>query len=724
MKSTTPATSLALLLLLATFRCDGSETRSSNFAYVPFAAEIVERIPAASHPVVACTPDELQRLRRAHAGRDSAHKAVAAVVESASRRIARPVEFPPRGGQHNTWYQCNDCQIALKTLSPTRHECGRCNTVYSGPPYDDVLFSQTHRRNLDDMTDAAWAFALTGERKYAAFVREVLLGYAQRYRSYPYHDSRLRTGRGASPSGGHLFEQTLNEAMVMSRNIAIAYDLIRSSDVLTAAEHMSVRDELVRPMLENIVKHRGGKSNWQSWHNAAMIAGGAVLGDAGWVRRAIEDPENGFLYQMQVSVSEEGMWYENSWGYHFYTLGALAATVETARRLGVDLWSHPVLKKMFVIPVAYAMPDGSLPRFGDDVNTSLARASRMFELAYHVYGDASLRAFLPATANWDSVKLGRDVGEHPPPAAAQGSALFPSAGHAILRTRGDAGLVAALTFGPYGGAHGHLDKLSFVLFGHGRELGVDPGRARSQAYRLPVHQHWYKATISHNAVVVDRAPQLPATGKLESYAATDTWAAVVARCDEGYPGVAHRRVLCVGPSYVLVYDHLDAQTERRFDWLYHARGTVARSAEARDDEPPGEEYPGWAYVENVRFGTTDDLVRVRFLDADVTTYLTAAAARGTEVRTGDGVGASILDRVPLAMLTRRGTTAHFAAVLEPVRDGGKPAVDRVEIDSTGGELRISVGRAGARDVFLLDPRGALRVVSGGAPVLEARPHAE
>jgi len=91
--------------------------------------------------------------------------------------------------------------------------------------------------------------------------------------------------------------------------------------------------------------------------------------------------------------------------------------------------------------------------------------------------------------------------------------VFEDAGHAILRTRGPAQLTAALTFGPYGGFHGHYDKLSFVFFGFGRELAVDPGRARSQAYRLPIHRNWYKATIAHNAVLVDGKSQKHCPGR-------------------------------------------------------------------------------------------------------------------------------------------------------------------------------------------------------------------
>ncbi len=708
--------SLLIAFLAGVSSARSAEVPERGSAAVALPAAVLELLGRALHPIVAATPEELGRLRAAYAG-GAGHEVVSAVVKAADRRIERPVEFPVRGGQHNSWYQCNACQIGLKTMDATHPRCPRCATVYSGPPYDDVLFSGVHRRNLDDMAGAAWAYAVTGREKYAAFSRAVLLGYAQRYRAYLYHDSQLRTGATASRSGGHLFEQTLNEASDLAGTIAPAYDLIYDSAALTADDHEAIREQLLRPMLENLAKHKAGKSNWQTWHNAAMLWGGAVLRNATWVRRAVEDPENGFGRQMQVSVSDEGMWYENSWGYHFYTLSALVKTAEAARRLGFDLWRDPVLKKMFYLPVAYAMPDGSLPRLGDDSGTRLERSGRLFESAYQAYGDAALLALLPAEPTWDSVMAGRVTSEGPRLVPAQESGLFPGAGHAILRTRGEPGLVAALTFGPYGGSHGHFDKLSFVFFGFKRELGVDPGRARSQAYRLPIHQHWYKATIGHNAVVVDGVSQKPATGKLESYAANASWAAVVARCDDAYPGVANRRVLVLAPSYLLVYDELDSSQEHRFDWLYHSRGSAAVGDFADASEPAGEEQPGWKYIERVRCGMTDDAVRVRFVDEGVTTHLTLAAAGGSEVRTGDGVGGSVLERVPLAMVTRRGSWARFAATLEPVRTGQEPMVTSVSMEENAALTRITVQCAGHRDVFVVDARGMLSVSSDETAVL-------
>jgi len=650
----------------------------------------------AKHPFLACTADELARLRAAYRQRSGPARAVVArVVARADRIVGKPVVFPPRGGQHNQWYQCEKCQLGLKTIDETHHQCPRCKKVYSGPPYDDVIFAARHGRNLRGMGSAAWAYAITGQRKYARHAADVLLGYAARYRKYPFHDNRCRTGARASRSGGRLGEQTLGEASNMATLIAPAYDLIAGSEVLSPDDRAAIRDALLIPMLKTIDGHKAGKSNWQTWHNAAMLAGGAVIGDAAWVRKALTAGGNGFAHQMKVSVTADGMWYENSWGYHFYTLRALVLTAETARRLGIDLWSHPAMKKMFLLPAEYTMADGTLPRFGDDVRSSVARVSGLMEAAYHATKDPAIEALLPAAPGWETVLYGRRVGLRPKRTPRR-SAVFPAAGHAILRSKGPAGLSAAMTFGPYGGFHGHFDKLSFVLFAHGCELAVDPGRAASQAYRLPIHGRWYKATLGHNAVIVDAASQKPAAGKLEIFGANATHAAVAARCDAAYPGVTHRRVLVMTPTWLLVFDDLAAKAPRRFDWVYHNRGQSVACPAAAAAGKLGRSYPGAEFVRNVKTGRTSETVRVVFADRSVTTHLTVAPQVGTEVRVGDGPGASVLERVPLAMVTRRNRRAgRFAAVIEPVAKGRKPAVTDVSVADAGAGVRVTVrqGRA-------------------------------
>jgi Heparinase II/III-like protein/Alginate lyase len=648
--------------------------------------------------LLTCAKSELAALRRAY---DESSVIVTRRVREAEASLSRPVVFPPRGGQHNQWYQCDPCQFGLTTVDPTHHRCTRCKKVYSGEPYDDVIFSRVHHGNLARATNSAWAFRLTGENKFAEDTAKILIGYAERYEKYPYHlASRRKRGR----SGGHLMEQTLTEASSMINRILPAFDLVRAT--LDAAARRKVIDHLLRPMLRNIAKHKAGRSNWQSFHNAAMFLGGALAGDAEFMRRAIFDSKHGFLFQMHASVSSEGMWFENSWGYHFYTLNALVSLAESARYCGIDLWGHPRLRKMFTLPAQYTMADGRLPRFGDDVNSSVSRARYLFETANSVLSKAEIRSALPSHPSWNSIRYGRSLERRAEPRRT--SAVFRGAGHAILRTAGEGGLTAALTFGPFGGFHGHFDKLSFVWYGFANELGVDPGRARSQAYRLPIHKLWYRGTIAHNAVMVDGAPQQPAAGELLAFEQNDEFVAVVARCTKAYPGVVHTRCLVLTADYLVVLDRLASSAAHRFTWIYHDRGTTVAcaQADAAPETPLG--LSGEEFLDLQGSGTAAAEIVARFVGPKVTTTLRLAAGPGTQIHRGTGVGASVIDRVPLLIVERRGKIVEFAAILTPSTPEHPTAVTGI----SGGTSAVTV-RAGARvDKITWSSANTIRVRRG------------
>ncbi|NOY83052.1 MAG: alginate lyase family protein [Kiritimatiellaeota bacterium] len=717
----------------------------------------VVRLPdGAPHPRIACTPEELARLRNAWQGKGPPHNAVAPIIRRADSALEAPLEFPPRGGQHNQWYQCDNCQAALKTVDAHHHQCPLCKKVYSGPPYDDVVFSRLHHRNLQRLLDCAWAYAITAEEKYAGFARKVLLGYAARYRTYPFHGNSKRNVVWNRLSGGHLFEQTLSEASALAAKIAPAYDLVWAAPVFDTADRRRIRDGLFVPMLRNIDRYKAGIGNWQTWHNAAMFCGGAVIGHVEWMRKAVfgeTNPSlterlvsrlanieakrlnrrgNSFVFQMQHSVTADGMWFEGSWGYHFYALQALVTMTEAARRLGIDLWHYPGFEKMFTLPLQYAMPDGSLPRFGDDVHTTVRGRDALFEPAYAVFRDPVLLTSLPRKPTWFSLFYGRNPTETGPVSVLK-TVVFRNAGHAVLRTAGTADLVSAMTFGPYGGYHGHYDKLSFVFFGYGRELGVDPGRARSQAYRLPIHRHWYKATLSHNAVLVDGRSQKGVAGDFLWSTAIPTFAAVGAGCDRAFQGVTVRRALIQTPEYLLVIDALASKKEHTFTWTYHNRGTAVNSRAALQPckklEPA---FPGSEYLRDLRTGTANGSVTAEFAMKNLTVHLLMAAGRSsTRVVTGTGVGAAVTERVPLLQASRRGRGVEFATVLAPVLPGRQCPVLTVRSRRSGSNLAVHVlRRGGGRDIVRIGQnwcglsfeRDARRILATPKAPTPPRPH--
>ncbi|MCG2660845.1 MAG: heparinase II/III family protein [Kiritimatiellae bacterium] len=641
------------------------------------------------HSFLACSTGELAHLQTVLRDRLPGCEILASRIRQADDMLNKPLRFPPRGARHNQWYQCDRCQTALETVDDTHHRCPICNTVYSGPPYDDVIFGRQHEQNFSQMTACAWAYALTGKRVYAERAAALLTGYAGRYRQYPFRGNTRWNFLYAWVTGGRLDDQTLGEASTMVTSLAPAYDLIHDAGVLTEADHKKIRNDLFAPMLSNIEKNFANRGNWHAWHNAAILWGAALMGDAQRVAKSINDPHDGFRYHLDNYVSPEGMWYENSWGYHFYALHALTAQAEGARRLGVDLWSAPRFRAMFTLPAAFTMADGSLPRFGDDTQASAKGLPSLMEPAYHAYHDPAIMALLSDKPSWESLLYGREP-TAPAMPKALASKIFPLSGYAVLRAHGSAAMTAALTFSPFGGYHSHFDKLSFVWFAYGRELAVDPGRALSQAYRLPIHADWYRATISHNTVMVNGRSQAPAEGILEFFDTRESYSAVAVRCEKAYPGVMHRRLLLLTDRYLLVADELRASKPARFDWLYHQRASnvVCEAAGPSADGDRAE--PGDIYVKNIRRGMRDGPIQAQFNDTGLVIHVTLNAVEGTGVLTGDGPFRSVQDRVPLLRVSRRGSAAQFAAVLEPVSEGQTANVTGVTMASGNEGYRIRI----------------------------------
>jgi rubrerythrin len=656
-------------------------------------------------PLIAATPEELARLKSAWAGTGAKHNVLANRFAKVDKALQTPLTFPPEGGQHNQWYQCNICQRGLVTVDATHHKCPQCGRIYSGFPYDNVLYSNQHRKNFRLAEDAAWAWAVTGEKKYAELSAAILLGYAGRYLNYPMVSAEVSDKNvdvaaqknDTYRSAGHVMEQTLDEAMLMIPAVT-AYDLIYDSKALNPEDKSHIEDKLIRAMAECINVNKTGKSNWQTWHNAALMYAGVVLGDKQLVKQAVLDNENGFVAQMKISVLPEGMWFENSWGYHYYTLSAMTLIAEGGRRLGMDFYSDEMLHKMYLLAFDYRMADGSLPRFGDAVDDSPDNQS-VNEPAYAVYKDNRLLATLQDEPTWESIMSGRKPIRKAVPLQSV-SKLIPGAGHAILATDGPGKLTAAITFGPYGGFHGHYDKLSFVFFGYGKELAVDPGRAASQAYRLPIHREWYKATTGHNAILVDGQPQKEAGGQILAFATTPSYAAVAADAGPAFGNIRQRRFLLLSPTYLLVVDELrsDDGQEHSFDWLYHNRGIKASCSLPAMDAKPGEEPAGYSYLRDIAAYKTskEEPLEVLFPDGQLTTRLTMIGHPGDEVFTATGPMASVDDRVPMVIVRRKGKMVYFITLLEPVAEKKQPDAREVSL-LPGNNLSIKIVRSDRED---------------------------
>lgn len=652
---------------------------------------------ALKHPIIAASPEEIARIKKAFASKTEEGDVVRRFLADADLRAAASLDFPPRGGAHEQNYQCPKHQIKLRTVDATHHRCPIDNEEFSGPPFDDVLFTARHIDLMKTARICAWAWLLTGEKRHFERSRDVLLGYAERYLVYPYHDNFGKQ----SVTGGHILDQTLDEAVYVTSEIAPAFDLLEPA--LAPDDKNKIREKLLKPLAANISKHKDGKGNHQTWHNTGLIWLGACLEDAAMIRAALDDEKNGFHFQMKESVNEDGLWYEGTFAYHNYALNALTLTAEGMRRLGVDLWTTTPLRKMFLLPAQNVMPDGRYPRFGDDPGSPATGYAPMLEAGYAALRDKALLPLLPASNTWASIFYGRKPGNVPAVFGGNESRLFEASGHAVLRSAEPGRLTAAFTFAPYGGYHGHFDKLSFVLYGYGNEVAVHPGRAKSIAYELPIHKDWYKASLGHNLVMIDQKSQEPSRGENSLFATSGGFSAASARAAEIYPGFTHKRLLVLTPEYLLVFDRLESfdGAVHRYDWVYHNAGT-SFEAPGLAAGPAFENIPGLEYAKNIRRGKMSETLEGNFPGEKVSTRLILQG--GAELLAADGPLGSIEERIPFVIARKDSKNAEFLAVIEPVPSGSAASVVSSRIKTEAGVTTIAVKRKSGEDIVRLDEK--------------------
>jgi len=168
---------------------------------------------------------------------------------------------------------------------------------------------------------------------------------------------------------------------------------------------------------------------------------------------------------------------------------------------------------------------------------------------------------------------------------APGSSAFPYAGHFVMRTgwqEDDAYLF--FDGGPFGYGHQHEDKLSLVVYAHGRAHIVDPG---NYPYDASQWRRYVLSTRAHNTVMVDGLEQnrrgLPRDRYVVSEPLPHTWVSepeydyVSAAYSEGYGPerdrtVTHTRsILFLKPGLWFVTDILVPSDDRthRYEAMFH-----------------------------------------------------------------------------------------------------------------------------------------------------------
>jgi hypothetical protein len=220
-------------------------------------------IPA-QHPYLALTPDDIARAEGRIARFAWAKQSLANLVNQADDIVRRPLGKLPEKG-------------------------------------DDA-----HHGIGSRLFTAAVAHALTRERRYAEWVRDGLVAYADLYPTLP-----MTNGRCKVFSQSSLYEATWLVPVVQ------AYDLVAASGVLTDAQKKHIEDDLLREAVKcfkvDDYEHdpRIGDLhyrcyNFQAWHISAVGLAGLALCDRALVDWAV-DGRYGFKHLVAHDILADGL---------------------------------------------------------------------------------------------------------------------------------------------------------------------------------------------------------------------------------------------------------------------------------------------------------------------------------------------------------------------------------------------------------------------------------
>ncbi|MGQ1946057.1 heparinase II/III domain-containing protein [Geofilum sp. OHC36d9] len=385
---------------------------------------------------------------------------------------------------------------------------------------------EKHKLNYLEMYNAGLVYQLTGDDKYAAFVRDMLVEYARLYPTLGIHPMQ----KNQAP--GKLFWQGLNESVWLVYTIQ-AYDCIYG--FLSVEERANIEDNLFRNMVKFFTEEDKYSFDRVHNHGTWAVAGvgmtGMVLADSLMVQKALYstklDGSGGFLKQIDELFSPDGYYAEGPY-YQRYALLPFMVFAQALENNRPDLkifdYREGVLLKAVTTVLQLTNSDGRFYPINDAIKEKSWLTSELIFGTNIAYARTNEATILDVANLQNQVMLSAE-GLTVAKAVAEGKARKFERKSMIIRdgANGDKGGVALLRLGKsekqtsllfkfasQGMGHGHFDRLGISLYDKGQEILPDYGAARflnvvakEGGTYLPENKTWANQTVAHNTLVIN-----------------------------------------------------------------------------------------------------------------------------------------------------------------------------------------------------------------------------
>ena len=246
--------------------------------------------PVAKHPLVSCTPEEVARLKTAYAGKGPEREVVARVVPPRPDWV-NPSSSHLAAASTTSGTSARNARLAAEHSDDTHHQCPRCETIYSGEPYDDVIFEHG---TMAICTRWCSGLGLCPYRRGA--IRPFCgPGAGRLCRRYAISLSRLRPRPAAALLSPAVTSSSRRSTRpTLSPTNCACLRPHRQLEIAHDGDHRRSARDSCGPCWRTSTSTRPARATGRAGTTPPCSWGGAGVGDATWVRRAIEDPQNGF----------------------------------------------------------------------------------------------------------------------------------------------------------------------------------------------------------------------------------------------------------------------------------------------------------------------------------------------------------------------------------------------------------------------------------------------
>ncbi|WPR72139.1 heparinase II/III family protein [Flavobacterium sp. NG2] len=573
-----------------------------------------------------------------------------------------------------------DAEIALGIITPIPKD-------FSGG-----YTHERHKKNFLIIQKAGVLYQILNDKKYAVYVRDMLLAYTKMYPTLPLHPQTRSYARGK------LFWQALNDANWLVYT-SQAYDCVY--DFISASDRDKIEKDLFKPFADFISigspQFFDRVHNHSTWGNVGVGMIALVMNDAELLDRALnglkenglppgmkdndgglikkEGQKTGFLANVDEPFSPDGYYTEGPY-YQRYAMYPFMVFAEALQNTKPELKIFEY-KNGILIKAVYALLNltNSAGEFFplNDGQKGMSYYSRelvsVVDIAYLFGGkDPSLLSIAEKQGRVQldnsgmavalAVKKGlakpfekKSIDLSDGPEGKDG-------GVAIIRNKNKGSeLTLVMKYAAQGLSHGHFDKLSFSYYNNSSEIFQDYGLARfvnieqkGGGNYLKENTSWAKQTIAHNTIVQNEVSHFKAdfetgnqfSSKKYLYDVSNPKLQIISATEaNAYPGTKmHRTMVLVedeGYEKPVLLDifQIDSDKANQYDLPFYYGGQMMSSNFAYETpktlEPLGKSY-GYQHLWKEGVGkATAENTKISWLDNGIFYSLTSATKPNDEL---------------------------------------------------------------------------------------------